>query len=229
MEERRLAVDTIAFTRSPEALLAMRALRHAEPSIAEMATSWLLTRATDEWESFGGLKALKDEGLYDPDSVVVEEVKLPVPPPRSTLPDVSSIMKLEGNADRGKNIATRCTICHRIGDQGVDYGPDLKGWAANQGTEAFLRAVIDPSESIALGFEGERVPLIGGKEVQGILLSASDPITVRSTGGLTQMIPRRMLDKRTAPLRRSLMMSAQELGLTAQDLADLAAFMKSYQ
>ena len=227
--DRELAVDTIAFTRSRAAVDAMVQLRKAEPVLAEMATAWLLIRATDEWEEFDGRKVLKDEGIYDPDKVVIQEIKMPELRPKSTALEAKAILALQGDAAKGKAVALRCTLCHRLGEQGVDYGPDLAGWVANQGVESFLNAVINPSDSIALGFEGQRVPLKDGREVQGILISAGDPLTVRSTGGLTQMIPRSLLDKRTQPLRRSLMLSAEELGLTPQDLADLAAFMGTYK
>ena len=228
-EERKLAVDTIAFTRTREAVAAMVKLRRAEPAIAELATAWLLIRATDEWEEFGGRETLKTEGIYDPEKISIQEIRLPQTPIAQQSGTVESILKLPGDLARGKTLSARCIMCHRVGEAGVDYGPDLAGWVSNQGVEAFLKAVINPSESIALGFEGERVPLKDGREVHGILLSASDPLTVQSTGGIVQMIPREQLDKRTQPLRRSLMLSAAELSLTDQDLADIAAYMKSYQ
>jgi putative membrane-bound dehydrogenase-like protein len=228
-EERKLAVDTIAFTRTASAVQSMVQLRRAEPAIAELATAWLLIRATDEWETFGGRKVLKDEGIYDPDTVVIQEARMPEQNPENRTTSVAQVLKLSGDATRGKNVSARCVMCHRLEGLGVDYGPDLQGWVANQGVEAFLKAVITPSESIALGFEGVRVPLKDGREVQGIVLSAADPLTVRSMGGITQMIPRAMLNKRTVPMRRSLMLSAAEMGLTEQDLADLAAYMKGYR
>ncbi|WP_075089384.1 c-type cytochrome [Verrucomicrobium spinosum] len=225
-EARKLAVDSIAFTRSRPAIKAMVKLRSSDPGIAQMADAWLLIRATDEWEEFGGREVLKEQGIYDPDKVVIQEVKVPEPPKNSALPPVSAIAQLKGDAANGKVLSSRCVMCHTIQGQGVDYGPNLDGWVANQGLEAFLTAVTNPSESIALGFEGERVPLVDGREVQGILISAADPLTVRSMGGMTQMIPRTLLSKRTLPLNRSLMLSADQLGLTAQDLADLAAYLK---
>jgi putative heme-binding domain-containing protein len=228
MEERKLAVDTIAFTRCKAAVDAMVQLRKEDPVIAEMANTWLLNRATDEWEPFGGREVLKELGIYDPDKVVVNEMKMPEPPATSGLPSIEEILRLKGDPAKGKVVSMRCVMCHRVGDQGPDYGPDLAGWAANQGRESFIRAVVSPTESIALGFEGEIIPLKDGREVHGILINAGDPLTVRSMGGVSQFIPRTMLDKRTRPLRRSLMLSADELGLTAQDVADLAAFMMTY-
>lgn len=228
-EDRKLAVDSLAFTRAQPAVDAMVSLRKADPAIAELATAWLLIRATDEWEPFGGRQMLKDEGLYDPEKVVIQEVVMPPKPDMSTLPPARDIARLKGDPTQGKVLTARCVMCHRIDGTGVEYGPDLKGWAAQQGLENFIRAVINPSEAIALGFEGQTVPLKDGRKVEGILISAGDPITVRSMGGITQMIPRSQMHLRTAPMRRSLMLSAEEMGLTAQEVADLAAYMMTYK
>jgi putative heme-binding domain-containing protein len=62
--------------------------------------------------------------------------------------------------------------------------------------------------------------------IQGVLLKEGDPLMMRSMGGVTQIIP---LD-RVATRRRmpgSLMMSAAQLGLSAQDVADIVAFLRS--
>ena len=49
-------------------------------------------------------------------------------------------------------------------------------------------------------------------------------------GGLTQFIPANRVEKKgVTPLRVSLMMSAAQLGLTAQDVADLGAFFAGYR
>jgi hypothetical protein len=44
-------------------------------------------------------------------------------------------------------------------------------------------------------------------------------------GGLTQTVPKAKIKSKKS-LGRSLMMSATQLGLTAQECADLAAFLK---
>ena len=49
---------------------------------------------------------------------------------------------------------------------------------------------------------------------------------MRSMGGITQIIPAdRVASRRRMP--ESLMMSAAQLGLTTQDVADLVAFLRS--
>ena len=49
---------------------------------------------------------------------------------------------------------------------------------------------------------------------------------MRSMGGVTQIIPASRVAARRR-MKESLMMSAAQLGLTAQDVADLVAFLRS--
>ena len=58
-----------------------------------------------------------------------------------------------------------------------------------------------------------------------MVLSGGNPLIVQSTGGVTQMIPASMVKERKR-LGRSLMLSAEQLGLSAQQVADIAAFLK---
>ena len=48
---------------------------------------------------------------------------------------------------------------------------------------------------------------------------------IQSQGGTVQMIPARKVQT-VEPLGRSLMLSADQLGLSAQDLADVMAYLK---
>jgi hypothetical protein len=48
---------------------------------------------------------------------------------------------------------------------------------------------------------------------------------VQSTGGVIQMIPRPLVKERKR-LGRSLMLSADQLGLTAQQIADIVSYLR---
>ncbi|MGI9241153.1 MAG: hypothetical protein ACR2RV_10150, partial [Verrucomicrobiales bacterium] len=60
----------------------------------------------------------------------------------------------------------------------------------------------------------------------GIQLTSGDPVIIQSTGGLQQTIPKKKI-KSQKDLRHSLMLSADQLALGPQDLADLLAYLKS--
>lgn len=224
---RKLAVDTIAFTRSKSASEAMAELLNEKALVKDLATAWMLNRAGGEWRKFDVMPHLKKRGIYDPNKVEVQEVKVP-PVPKRQLPSAKELAKLKGNPTVGKQIATACTTCHRINGMGVDYGPDLRGWVKSQSVEAFIDAVVNPSDSIAHGYDGQIIALKDGREVHGLIYSSGDPIMIQSTGGITQLVPKKMTKGKPAPLRRSLMLSAEQLGLNAQLVADLTAFFKTY-
>ena len=150
---------------------------------------------------------------------------LPAPPQKSELPAIAEILKLQGDSETGRTVAARCHACHQIEGTGVAYGPDLRGWIADQGIEPFLKAVIDPSADIAHGFTGAEVKLKDGRKIHGLIINRDDPTIVQSMGGVTQIIPKK-LGVKIGKFKRSLMLSADQLGMTAQDLADLAEYLK---
>jgi len=119
-------------------------------------------------------------------------------------------------------------MCHRIDGQGVDYGPALEGWVANQGKEAYFEALIYPSRSIAHGFTGSTIFLKSGGAIDGLLYGELDPVVIASAGGIEQLVPRDRIKGIKRRRAGSLMLSADQLGFTAQQLADLAAYLETY-
>jgi putative heme-binding domain-containing protein len=136
-------------------------------------------------------------------------------------------LDLKGDAVKGKLAAGRCIMCHQIDGAGPDYGPALKGFASRQPPEVIARAIVDPSADIAHGFEGTAIHLKDGKWIDGQVVADGDPVVIRSTGGMTQKVPKSQISGRNA-MDRSLMLGADQLGLTAQDVADIIAWMKTY-
>ena len=223
-EQQKLALDTLAYTRQMGAAEAMADLAEGGN---EEARRWLLARAWGEWEEFGAKEKLKELGIYDPENVVVQAAAMPRYNKPSSLPPMKEILSLKGDPKNGQLLSARCYACHQIEGNGIAYGPDLRSWVSNQGMEAFLRAVIDPSAEIAHGFNGTSVKLKGDAGyIHGLAISRQDPVIIQSMGGLTQIIPKSKTEK-VSNYRSSLMLSADQLGLTAQDLADLGAYLET--
>ncbi len=88
-----------------------------------------------------------------------------------------------------------------------------------------IEAIVNPSSDIAHGYEGVELTLQDGRKVHGLVLSGGNPTVVQSTGGVTQMIPAGLIKERKR-LGRSLMLSADQLELSAQQVADVAAYLK---
>jgi len=226
--DRRFALDTLAFVTDPAAAKAMLSLAEPNSPLREPATWWLLNRLSSDWAGpeYGLRPALKAAGIYDPDTITLKEVVTPPAPPNLPELSIEEIARLNGDAARGKNATTRCMMCHSIGGTGAEVGPALDGWGRGKSPEVVATALVKPSLEIAHGYEGAEIKTKDGVTIQGVVLKEGDPLMMRSMGGVTQIIPGdRIASRRRLP--GSLMMSAAQLGLTAQDVADIVAYLRS--
>jgi putative heme-binding domain-containing protein len=224
LAERRLALDTLAFVDDPAASKATLAIAQADTPLRESATWWLLNRISNDWADHELRPALKAAGIYDPEAIVLKESI--VPKPTENLPElaIEEIVRLKGDAGRGKTTSTRCVMCHSIGGTGAELGPALDGWGQGKSAEVIARAIVQPNAEIAHGYDATEIKTKDGLTIQGVLIKEGDPLMMRNMGGGTQIIPADRVANRRR-MRESLMMSAAQLGLTAQDVADLVAFL----
>jgi putative heme-binding domain-containing protein len=224
--DRKRAVTAIGFNATAEAAEAMLEIAAKSTDIVKAdATWWLLNRKDSIWKEFGLGEALKARGIYDPDHVeLVEAVAPAAGAPKFSVADALATI---GNARRGADkFKATCVSCHRVGSLGTDYAPNLTGWAKRQTLEVLLNSVVNPSADIASGFGGNEIRTKDGLVIDGLVLSNGDPVVIRSAGGVTQMVPRARVESNKG-LGRSLMLSADQLGLSPQDLADIAAWLRT--
>ena len=186
-----------------------------------------MNRINNDWKGYDLMTELKTRGIYDPGKVVVQEVLIPEPDEaqKSAL-SVASVLTLTGDAERGKVTSARCIMCHEMGGVGVQFGPALDGWGKGQTHEVIARSIVDPSADISHGFEGTELVTKDAKTIHGLLIQDGNPAIITGMGGITQMIPRDKIEAKKK-MTRSLMLSAAQLGLTAQDVADLVAYLKA--
>ena len=224
---RTLAVESLSFVESKEAALAMIKLCAAGSPSASEAKTWALMRMTGSWDAFDIRTELKNAGVYDAKTVVVNAIQVPEAPAGTYTEQ--DVLSKTGDAAKGAVLAQSCIMCHQLNGNGPAYGPELKGWASRQSREALVRSIVNPSADIALGFEGVTLKLKAGGTIDGRLMSNNDPIVITSTGGITQLVPKDRVAGKETKLTRSLMLSSQQLGLSAQDVADIAAYLASYK
>lgn len=222
--QRKLAVDTLAFTQDPAAAQAMLAVaKDKESPIHGDAMWWLINRSTNDWADYNIASELKAQGIFDPSAIKL--VTIEIPPAGESLVKLDEVLKLTGDPKNGSSLIVRCVMCHQINGQGVEFGPSLQGWGLSQPTDIITQAIIDPSKDIAHGFDGVEIVTKDGIKIHGMVLAEGDIFIVRSMGGQTQFVPRNRIASRTK-MTRSMMLSATQLGLTAQDIADIVAYMR---
>ncbi len=226
LAERRLALDTLAFINTPAASQAMLTLAGPSGAHREMATWWLLNRMSNDWASHNLAPALKTAGIYDPDTITLQASVVPPAPADLPVLDVATIARTAGNAQRGREVANRCLMCHTIGGVGAELGPALDGWGRGKSAEVIATALVSPNADIAQGFGGTEFQTKDGLTIQGLLIKQGDPLMMRSMGGVTQVIPANRVAARRN-MGTSLMMSAAQLGLNTGDVADLVAFLRA--
>lgn len=223
--DRAFAIESIAFIEDPKAAQAM--LNLADNPLTKVdASFWLFRNMTGDWKDYGLRDDLKTRGIYDEDKIKVTAISVP----KAQRPkfSVADVIALKGDAVKGQVTALRCIMCHEFNGQGTNYGPNLKGWGGAQPADVIARAIIEPSADIAHGYGGTWIKLKNGDVLEGLSLAPTDPTTVVSTGGVTQLVPRKMIQKQRKK-KESLMLSADQMGLTAQDVADLVEFLKVYK
>ncbi|BDS06298.1 hypothetical protein NT6N_13380 [Oceaniferula spumae] len=226
-KQKVFAVESLAFIDDQTSANAMLELAVDTSPVKEEARYWLFRLGTGTWKEFDLMPELKKRGIYDPAKIVVNEVLAPAPKDKPSFTS-KDVLALTGDAKRGKDTLMRCIMCHQVEGNGPDYGPFLQGWGQTQTKDVIARSIIDPSADIAHGFGGYTVLLKDGKKVQGLIISEGNPVIIKSTGGLTQTIPRSRV-KSVKPMKHSLMLSADQLGLKAQDVADLVEYLKTWK
>jgi len=247
-DQRKLAMDTIAFTKSNKTPPLMLKLVTSSPE-KEYARMWLdLNIDGKRWD-----------GLVDRNKVAkIAKIPLPgkaipfnhpkAPNPR-TVSSEREILKLKGNIKNGALVANRCKMCHEIGGSGINFGPGLNGWGLERSKEQILTAIVNPDADIAHGFKGHTVTLKSGKTIDGLVKSSTERprhyvhsnkakdkkissknftpyLTIVTSGGNKQKIS--WLDiKGVKTYKRSLMLYPEQIGLTrGRDLADLIAYLQ---
>jgi putative membrane-bound dehydrogenase-like protein len=226
-EQSKLSLTALGFTSSPAAATAMIQLANTDGFVhKDLANWWINNRRGNLWKDYdidGILKAMGKDSV----STKLVAVEMPAEPANAPkLPATAEILKLQGDAERGKASIASCFMCHRIGDQGIDYGPNLTTFGKQQPSEVIIEAILNPSAQISHGYEGTEIKTTDGITIAGIVLAEGDPVIIKSLGGQTQTIAKSRIAIMMR-IEKSLMYSPAQLGLTPQAIADMAAYLKA--
>ncbi len=159
-------------------------------------------------------------------------VRLPAPPASVDAASRAAIVEsfraalsLVGDPRRGAtHVAARCLGCHYLQGRGQRVGPDLAG-ATSRSSETLLTDILDPSRQVAPDYSTYEVTPSSGEPLVALISSeTATRVTLRAAGAQDTSFARSEIREIRAT-GRSLMPDGLEQGLTAQDLADLMAFL----
>jgi len=143
------------------------------------------------------------------------------------LPPVQEMIAKEGDATVGKEVfEQRCSMCHVVNGEGVDYGPALSEIGSKLSREAMYTSILYPSAGVGFGYEGYMLEMDDGTQAVGYVLSRNDEeIQFREAGGQTRSYETSQL-KTLEKMEQSLM-PALGSAMDEQQLIDLVAYLES--
>jgi putative heme-binding domain-containing protein len=151
------------------------------------------------------------------------------PKPLTPLGKITSIedaLAVEGNKDRGEGLffaQAGCANCHRIGERGTNFGPDLTNLRERVEARFMAQSILDPNAVITEGFAAHTVDA-DGKNYFGILLEEDKKmLTLGLADGSRVKLAKKGITKHetlaTSP------MPPFAATLSPQNVADLIAFL----
>jgi putative heme-binding domain-containing protein len=137
----------------------------------------------------------------------------------------------KGDPARGKALfsdvkGVACIKCHRIGAEGGEVGPDLRGVGAKYSRAQLVESVLYPSKQILDGYRQTMVLTKGGEVRSGRFVGDTpDELTLLDAEGKRHAIRKSDIDQRKES-DLSLMPDGLNTGLSLQDFADLVTFLE---
>ncbi|MCA9131995.1 MAG: PQQ-dependent sugar dehydrogenase [Planctomycetales bacterium] len=142
------------------------------------------------------------------------------------------ILALQGDVARGREIfmetnGVSCKSCHRIAQQGTEIGPELTAIGKKLSPAQLLESILEPSKTIDPQYVTHLVETVDGRILSGLLLNTSPAeVQLKDAQGKVQRIAREDIEQ-LVPQRQSLMPELLLRDMTAQQVADLLAYLSS--
>jgi putative heme-binding domain-containing protein len=139
---------------------------------------------------------------------------------------IAAVENLTGDKATGEPLFTSlCLTCHSAAGKGIGFAPPLDG-SSKRDLPALLLAMVEPEAAVENVFRPFHIRMRDGTEVEGFLkFRRGNRVAIQMMGGATQEV--NLLRAHTARFRNGhSVMPPLAAGLTDQQIADLAAFVR---
>ncbi|MEO8271018.1 MAG: c-type cytochrome, partial [Aureliella sp.] len=138
-------------------------------------------------------------------------------------------LTLDPDVQRGVELFRKhCASCHRVGDIGVDVGPNISDSRTKQPLE-LLTAILDPNLAIDNNFFRFVILTEDGRVIEGIIADeTADALVIRGQDDRRELIRREDIATMKAT-GVSLMPEGLEAQIDPQAMADLIGFVKGWR
>ena len=144
----------------------------------------------------------------------------------------NQILSVAGDSARGKQVffstsGVSCKNCHRIQKQGKEVGPDLTTIGKKLTPVELLENILEPSRRVDPKYITYLAETSNGRLFTGLLVEKTDEVVVlKDAQDKSRRIPMDMIEQ-LVPQRQSLMPDLLVRDMTAQQVADLVAYLSS--
>ena len=137
-----------------------------------------------------------------------------------------------GDSMRGKQLfreqgRLQCVRCHQVGSEGGGIGPKLDSIGRRLSKSQLYEAIADPSRQIDSKYQTQRVMTLDGEVITGLVETETERelVIVAATGEKFTIATAEIGDRKVES--QSLMPAGLIEQLTAQEMADLLAYLES--
>lgn len=117
-----------------------------------------------------------------------------------------------------------CANCHKFDKEGAEIGPELTQIGKKFDKAGLLDAIVNPSASMAFGYEPLIVTTKDKNTYYGFLVGDGETLTLKDVAGKLTSIKKANIASRKQ-LKNSLMPEPSSMGLKEKDLSDLAGYL----
>jgi putative heme-binding domain-containing protein len=132
-----------------------------------------------------------------------------------------------GDPKNGRLVFERvCINCHKIGEKGADFGPELTHVRKKLAPVKLLESILDPNAEVDPKYLSTLIVTDEGKSFTGLLVSENEKELVLFDGKEKKTIPLDTIDERVQ-LKQSSMPDGLATTLSPPELLDVVEYLKS--
>jgi putative heme-binding domain-containing protein len=140
---------------------------------------------------------------------------------------LAGFVPAEHSMDKGKtNFSVYCGICHQVGGQGGNIGPQLDG-IGNWGAQALSEKILDPNRNISKAFSMYAVKLKDGSVKSGLLRREEGEVVVFADIQGQEFTIEKSNIVEQKPSAYTLMPASFRESIPEEDFKDLLAYLLS--
>ncbi len=143
---------------------------------------------------------------------------------------MAGINALGGNAGDGEKVFTRaCQACHRVGDKGAEFGPNLSDVGKRLKREEILDSILFPNTKIDPKYRATNIVTVEGTAVSGLVVAENDEeLSLLLGQGTVQKIPQEDIEIRQEVEVSSMPEKLHE-SMSGLEFLDLMEFLSAQQ